>query len=337
MPLSGRQHTPLLGILILWITASLYFSSDNVTNGTTRPGNCAGSCFPQRDPEPLGDFLSLRIPLKKAGNLVLIEACIDTLTGNLILDTGASGLVLNSTYFRTGYTVDRLEYGGVTGSSGAVRRTRIDRLQIYDLYYENVTADLSELGHIENRRGVRILGLLGLNMLQDMEMMIDVANSLLVLYRLDKNGNRLHTDSCNTGTKLEADISLMHDVMFMKASIGGKTLNFCLDTGAEMTLIDHNLPQVVFDHIVIRGRSTLRGVGGGHAEVLYGALDGLMVGETDIGSLPVLVSDLSGMGQAYGISIDGMLGYDFFASGAFCINLVRKSMVLYLPDKLKTQ
>ncbi len=47
-----------------------------------------------------GSLSSIVIPLKQAGRLFLIEARIDDQEGNLIFDTGATGLVLNRTYFR---------------------------------------------------------------------------------------------------------------------------------------------------------------------------------------------------------------------------------------------
>jgi len=37
--------------------------------------------------DPLGDFLSITIPLKRVGRLFLIEANIDNQVGNLIFDT----------------------------------------------------------------------------------------------------------------------------------------------------------------------------------------------------------------------------------------------------------
>ncbi len=40
------------------------------------------------------------IPFTRAGNLILIQATVDTVQGNFILDTGAPNLVLNLTYFR---------------------------------------------------------------------------------------------------------------------------------------------------------------------------------------------------------------------------------------------
>ncbi len=49
---------------------------------------------------PKGNFDTLKIPLKRIDNLLLMEAEVDGLRGNFIFDTGAPGLVLNTTYFR---------------------------------------------------------------------------------------------------------------------------------------------------------------------------------------------------------------------------------------------
>src|SRR3954454_17668013 len=46
------------------------------------------------------DSTSCVIPFTRAGNLILIQATVDTMVGNFILDTGAPYLVLNITYFR---------------------------------------------------------------------------------------------------------------------------------------------------------------------------------------------------------------------------------------------
>jgi len=80
-------------------------------------GNCAaklklgGISFPHaviiaNDPAPYGDFETLIVPIKRAGNLIIVEAQIDTLEGNFVMDTGAPYLVLNATYFRDAPRID---------------------------------------------------------------------------------------------------------------------------------------------------------------------------------------------------------------------------------------
>src|ERR1700753_4525395 len=64
------------------------------------------------DPAPTADFKTLVVPIKRAGNLIIVEATIDNLEGNFVLDTGAPYLGLNKTYFRDAPHVDDQEAGG---------------------------------------------------------------------------------------------------------------------------------------------------------------------------------------------------------------------------------
>ena len=65
---------------------------------------------------------SVEIPLKRAGRLLLIEARVGNQTGNLVFDTGANGMVLNSTYFRDYVRSGGSNPGGVTGDVGFVEQ-----------------------------------------------------------------------------------------------------------------------------------------------------------------------------------------------------------------------
>lgn len=134
-------------------------------------------------PRPRGEFEVLTLPLRKVGNLLLIEAEIDSMRGNFILDLGAPCLVLNSTYFRD-YQVDQDYYASRLNASGVlVRRTAVDRLQVLDLFYQNLSADIVDLGAIENQRGIQILGLMGVNLFRDFTFDLNVQDLQLTLYR----------------------------------------------------------------------------------------------------------------------------------------------------------
>jgi hypothetical protein len=60
---------------------------------------------------------SVNIPLKRAGNLLLIETVIDGVQGHLIFDSGAAAqLVLNKTYFRDRRKTGSRTTRGITGN-----------------------------------------------------------------------------------------------------------------------------------------------------------------------------------------------------------------------------
>lgn len=284
--------------------------------------------FPLMSDEPLGDFQSITIPLKRAGRLFLIEARIDDQVGNLIFDTGASGLVLNRTYFRKYASFEKSAGGGITGASDKIYRTVVKRIDISGLYYEDVAADLTDLGHIENRRGVKILGLFGINMIARFEVVFDAISSELHLYRTDKQGNRMI--SLASGLKFEVTQSMEtnHNIMLIKGKIGDKLLNFCLDTGAESNVISSDVSKKVMSTIQINRRSGMGGAGAAAVEVLYGTMKEFEFGNHQFGIMQTVVTNLEAMSEAYGCPIDGMLGYDFWQKGIFCFN-IRKGEISF--------
>jgi predicted aspartyl protease len=275
---------------------------------------------------PLGELESVVIPLKRIGRLFMIEAKIDNITGNFLFDTGSAHLVLNSTYFRKYMMTTEGEGTGITGSTGAVQQTRIDKMDVAGMLYRNLTADVTDLGHIENRRGVKVLGLFGLSMLKGMEIVIDINHNELRLYRLDKTGNRISTQRNEFRADVTEKVSLFHNVLFVKATIGGKLLDFCLDTGAESNVLNSYASKKVLSTVTIMRRSDMMGVGTGEAEVLLGKLNDFNMGQHAFANMQTIIASLDELSASYGYPIDGMLGYDFFEKGEVCINLVKNEM-----------
>jgi len=275
---------------------------------------------------PMGELESVIIPLKRVGRLFLIEGKIDNLTGNFLFDTGAARLVLNSTYFRKYISVNDESGGGITGSTDGVLRTSVRKLDVGGLLYTDVSADVTGLGHIENRRGVKILGLFGVGMLNGLEMVIDINHNELRLYRLDKTGNRLSHLKNEFKADVTEKVEMYHNILFVKARIGGKILDFCLDTGAESNVLNSFAPKKVLSTVTILRRSDLMGVGSGEAEVLLGNLNDFFLGEHPIANMQTIIASLDALSASYGYPIDGMLGYDFFEKGEICINLVKNEL-----------
>lgn len=276
--------------------------------------------------QPLGDFQSITIPLKRAGRLFLIEARIDGQSGNLVFDTGASGLVLNKTYFRNYVAEETQGGGGVTGGIAKVYRIKIDRIDISNLYYKNLYADITDLGHIENRRGVKILGLFGLNMITDFEVIFDANNNELQLNRVDKEGKRIDLTQPEIKFDETQYIDTQHNIMTMKGKVGDKVLNFCLDTGAESNVLSNTIPKKVMNTVQINRRSSMGGAGAASVEVLYGTMQEFEFGKQHFGNMQTVVTSLDAMCDSYGCNIDGMLGYDFWQKGIFRFNFEKKEI-----------
>ncbi|MEO8405513.1 MAG: hypothetical protein ABI480_12985, partial [Chitinophagaceae bacterium] len=135
-----------------------------------------------------GDSISAVIPFSRAGNLILVKAKADSIEGNFILDTGSPFLVLNITYFRD-YPSEEIvteEQAGMNGTAGSVLQTMVREFSFGGIEYSRLKANLVDLGSIENNKGVKVFGLIGMQLFRQFEMIIDYDKNLIYLHRIAK-------------------------------------------------------------------------------------------------------------------------------------------------------
>jgi predicted aspartyl protease len=287
-----------------------------------------------RDPVIVTDSADFILPFSRAGNLILIKAKADAIEGSFILDTGAPGLILNMTYFRD-YPVSESysgeEGGGITGSVSGYGHTLIKKLSFGAVNYFKVEADRINLGHIENSKGIKILGLLGVQLFKQFEMIIDYENSVIHLHHITKKDGKQYRHSmlADTSAYSEFPIDVAHNKILAYGKVGNKKLTFLVDTGAESNVIDSRLSENVLDNVVITRRMVLNGAGNKKVDALYGDMNNLLMGNRALKTMPVLVTNLEKMCYAYDKCLDGMLGFDFLSMHKIGFNFVKRKMYIW--------
>jgi len=316
----------MVGASVLFTSLSVRFArSANPEADYIPANNIAGAFFSDHyEPEFNLKADSVIIPLKRAGRLFLIEATVDGEVGNLVFDTGANGLVINSTYFRNHVKTGKANSSGITGAVASSEQISVDKIEFADLVYKNLRANLANLGHIENRRGVKILGLIGFGMIRNLEIIIDPANSELKLFRIDKTGKRLNSRYSGFKPDYSQKIESNSNILFLKAMIGGKLLNFCFDTGAETNAISSDSNKKIMSTLTITRRAALKGAGAASSEVLFGRMNEFTIGSNQIANMETIITNLDALSEVYGTHIDGMLGHSFMKHGIVCVNFVNK-------------
>ena len=273
------------------------------------------------------------VPFSRAGNLILIKARADTTEGNFILDTGAPHLVLNITYFRSypSTVITDAEQAGITGTVLSVTRTRIDNFSFGTFEYSAVDADLVNLGHIENSKGVKILGLIGLEFFKQCEMIIDYEKSLIYLHRINRKEAPTYKSDMLEDASAYSTISIetINNKIVARTMMAGKKLRFMIDYGAESNLLDSRLPNKIFENIVVTGRVILHGSGTQKVEALAADIKNIRIGNENISSLPVLIVNLEKTCLSYDGCIDGILGFDFLSLHKIGFNFVQRKMYIW--------
>ena len=278
------------------------------------------------------DSSSCVIPFNKVGNLILIKASVDSVEGNFILDTGSPHLVLNVIYFRKyPVTVSNDHQTSVSGVEAQVNSTQVHQFSFGTLNYYWEKADLIDMGHIENSKGVKILGLLGLSLIQQCEIIIDYSKSLIYIHRIARKeaktykSEQLKDESSYSTIPLE----ILDQKVVAKTEMGGRKLQFILDSGSETNILDSRLPKKIFEHVDITGRLNIRGTGNTIVEALQGNLTGMTMGTHDMGSLPVLITNLEKTCFSVQSCINGVLGLEFLPLQKIGFNFVTRKMYLW--------
>lgn len=297
-----------------------------------KPGEPGKVTFPGAylsDPEPSGEFTTLVIPIKRVSNLIILEAKVDTMEGNFVLDTGAPYLVLNQTYFRDYPHYNDQDAGGINGDAGTAFRTHVGSLNIAELHYDRLQADVTDLSAIENSRNIKVLGLLGTKLFSKFAITVDLFQNQLYVHKLDKNGEIPVAEELYHDPILKMPFYYANNAILFKASVNDNSMWFAFDTGAETNLIDYRQAKKLMPTLQIINRSKLTGIGGSTFEVIYAKFDKLLVGERVFTNNKVIITSLEQMGKAYNHDIDGMLGCDFFGRAVFTINFVKKEFIMY--------
>lgn len=274
--------------------------------------------FPLTEP----DTDPVIIPLKRAGRLFLFDAMVDGESGNIIFDSGSKSVVLNSTYFRNRSKSVKVNSSGITGDVDQVSEITVSSLAFQGLEYKNLTVHLAGLGHIETKKGVKIIGLAGFNLFRKHETVIDPVNNELRLYRLDADGNRI-TKTPDFIPDEQQKIGGSGNILFLKGTIGDKQMNFCFDTAAETNVISSHSGKQVLNTLTITRRTTLKGAGQSTAEVLFGKMNDFSIGNHKITGMETVITNLSALTETYDTHIDGILGGSFLEHGTVCVNFVK--------------
>jgi hypothetical protein len=279
------------------------------------------------------DSSSCVIPFNRVGNLILIQAKADSIEGNFILDTGSPYLVLNIVYFRN-YPVTSIadeHQTSVSGVAEQVEKTTVKEFSFGSLRYYWEKADLLDLGHIENSKGVKILGLIGLSLIQQCEIIIDYTQSLIYMHRIGKKESKTYKSEQlkNESAYTTIPITIEDRKIIAKTEMAGKKLQFILDSGSETNILDSRLSEKVFEHVDITGRLNIRGTGNSMVEALQGNLKGMKMGSEDMGTMPVLIANLEKTCFSVNFCISGVLGLEFLPLQKIGFNFVTRKMYLW--------
>ena len=313
--------TSLLCIVLSVSLRASHFESEE-------PGTPIHLAFPQ---SVVNDVNTIYIPFSFVGQLIAVQARVDSLEGNFIVDTGAERLVLNSHYFSGISGRGNIAAAGNTGFISDVQWEIVDSLQISQLVIPNLLAHLVDLHHIELKKNARVLGILGYKVFEEFELFLDYPNRILVLSRVHKDGSRKDRDGFREIPNDSMSFTLRKHLINVQATVNSVKLRMILDSGAELNLLDRRVNRKVLDQFSILKRISLSGAGRREVEVLAGVLKEVKCGNQLTASMNTLLTSMDEINDAFGTSAHGVLGFEFLSPRRTLINYQKQKLYFFAP------
>jgi hypothetical protein len=281
------------------------------------------------------DTIGFNIPFTKAGNLIVVKAKVDSVQGNFIIDSGNPGLVLNQTYFRNYKTITDTESGGesngINGTVSNVEQIIISEFVFGKLLENQLKADLLPLGHIENARKLKIIGLIGIKFFSNCEVIFDFENSTLQFTIINKKFSKNYKNRLIGDTNIVKILpfTITDNRLIVQASIANKKLKFIIDCAAETNILHSKLPNIIFDKLNVLGKTLLTGIGSNKIEAIQGEIEDLTIGNKKLSNLPFIVTNLEKTCFSYLGCVDGVLGFDFLSLQKIGFNFTNNQMYIW--------
>lgn len=256
---------------------------------------------------------AIRLPFERVGGMLILKASMDGVSGNYILDTGAPGLIINGTPNDSDDLVEGMGIGGEV----AIEAITVANFELGELTRKNLSAYRLDMGHLEQAANLSIAGLIGYEVLRDLELFIDIEEGVLLLFSA-KNSPLTQLIG---EPLLEMPFVLRNHLPVVKMKIGKRTLRMGFDTGAEVNLLNERLFEKLEPHregFVYRHR--VRGLDQSISEVLSCHMNGATLEKHKLITQEYYYTDLTAIRQMHQLSIDGLLGYPFLRQYRVSIN-----------------
>jgi hypothetical protein len=270
-----------------------------------------------------------RIPVKMvapfdlAGRLIVVEAEIEGVRGNFIVDSGSPSFVLNVKRFP--WLMDHAQTLGhaLHGAGGAIeeiKSVKASGFKWQKAELNSVKALFSDLSHLEENIGTDIVGLIGADFLRNFTIQFDYARKELTLFSENT------VDSWQTSPNQAIDFSMIGHIPVIDARIGNHSLRLGIDCGAERGMLFTKWEDPLKPHYEFLRNDILIG---GDTNSQMGNVVRLY--RFEIGNLQYdeHTFRFNNISSGHDMKIDGILGYEFLSQYKTAIDYQNRKLYVW--------
>ena len=265
------------------------------------------------------------LPFEMAGQLIVIQAEVDGVSGNFILDTGVDYLLLNERFFKGESYSGSFRH--LFGES--VVKTRSSEVKIDGFRIAPVQSLILDLSAIERDKDIILHGLLGTHLLRKFEVLVNRVDQEVILFPVNHKGSASHQYSLPPDDTLS--FGLNGHLPVLPVTIGGKHLWFGMDTGAEIGMVCRRNSKKLFDGLEMQEQVIqIVSFDGKYIPRPLYHFHSVEIDGWDCPDLKAVLVSLKEYNERLrGRWIDGIIGLSVFGSRSFAINLKKRHIYLW--------
>jgi len=271
------------------------------------------------------------IPFELAGRIIVVQADVNGVAGNYLLDSGAPVIMLNRSYFTGDEIKTRpIDHQMPTGAGGAMSGVEAtDKLTLKwgGLEIAGQQGLVADFSHLEKNVGVPIVGLIGYAALEPFQVQFDYQQQELALLRLNED-NQPVAEINNDSPEAVIDIEMAGHVPFIPVTIGGQDLKMGIDSGAEGAMLFTQWQAPLKQHYEFIRRDEMKG-GDTHTQMGDVVLvKRMQMNNLNYDNMTFRFNDIGGE-AGHTPPFDGLLGYEFLAARPTAINFRSRQLLIW--------
>ncbi|MCB0564787.1 MAG: hypothetical protein KDD01_10470 [Phaeodactylibacter sp.] len=269
------------------------------------------------------------VPVQIRNKLILVEGKINNQAGYFLFDTGASELILNEARFPRHEHHHSVPYfADATGHVAAHGYTYISTFNWGGLHREGFFAPLLDLLALESNLGEQLLGIIGYDVLQHVDLELDYYQGTISLFR---PGAVVPYPEFRVAPDYTFDFEMDRHLPVLKAAVGNADgLLLAIDSGSSVNICDSRLKGKLKKKALQKRTIGLQGAVGILQQSPFYVMEALRIENTySIAYCRVALSNLKKL-KDHGIRIDGLLGINFFRLGRVFFSYHTQRIMVWL-------
>lgn len=267
------------------------------------------------------------VPFHQSAKLILVEATVDKQKGFFILDTGSPELILNSAHFN--YRRSGSEFKDIGGYAVNTQAYFVS-FSLGDIRIRSKRSLIIDLSHLERKRNIKILGMIGYSVLNKHELLIDYEAKELGFFKLDKKGNRLGFSSSYSSSVHKMAFNMKGHLPCMEISIGEHAFCVALDSGAGVNLLNPQLQKQLAPFCSDVRPTNVTSFSRQGFSSNAALLKGVSLAGVEYPPMRTLFKSIHTLNKDLGVrKIDGLFGFEFLRHNTISINYKKKELTFW--------